>query len=224
MDDARTEVLLAFRPQFFLQYVNFERLATGMDPGERLLLVDRIGRGRAKGGRRLIHALEQEFGLEASQILDMISGAFRLKAAVRGSAAEHHLGEHLRTVPGISAVNALDKDGMPDFEIIHRGQRLLIECKNVLARPTASGDPRVDFQKTRASKKDPCSRYYRRNQFDVLAACLHPITEKWQFKFALTKNLPPHRHCVDRLNSRIIVAGSDWQNDLGSLLAERNNA
>ena len=41
-EDLRTEVLVALRPEQFLTYAFFERLATGMRPGERLLLVDRL--------------------------------------------------------------------------------------------------------------------------------------------------------------------------------------
>ena len=37
-----TEAVIAFRPDQFLRYVEFERLASGLDCGERCLLSDRI--------------------------------------------------------------------------------------------------------------------------------------------------------------------------------------
>lgn len=71
-------------------------------------------------------------------------------------------------------------------------QAILLECKNVLRTTYAGGIPKLDFQRTRASKSDPCLRYYMPSDFQVLAACLHPVTEQWEFKFALTSKLPPH--------------------------------
>lgn len=91
----------------------------------------------------------------------------------------------------------------------------MIECKNVLAR-TQQGLPKVDFQKTRASKADPCSRYYKPTQFQVLAACLHPITSQWDFRFAPTGTLAPHPKCVGRLASNVLVKA--WQDDLRVVL------
>jgi hypothetical protein len=218
LEDARTEILLAFRPERFLQYVAFEQIATGMDPGERLLLADKLGRPSEGPPRQSSHPLELELGLSARQILDMIGGAFRLKAAIRGSAAEHHLGEYLRSTPGVSNVRALDEDGRPDFEIAFHRRTLLIECKNVLRKRTAAGLPRVDFQKTRASKSDPCSRYYRPAQFDVLAACLHPLTESWEYRFARTTTLAAHPRCQGRLSSHVVVSDVDqWHASLGAL-------
>lgn len=219
-EDARTEVLVAFRPNQFLRYVAFERVATGMDPGERLLLADRLNQPSTKPEQRLVHPLEKELGLGAFEILDMIGGAFRLKAAVRGGAAEYHLGEHLRTVPGVSRVTPIDEDGKPDFEVTFSGNNFLIECKNVLRRPNAAGEPRVDFQKTRASKNDPCSRYYRPDQFDVLAACLHPISERWEYRFISTSSLAAHATCRGRLSQRVIVSGEGWRSRFDELIRE----
>lgn len=75
----------------------------------------------------------------------------------------------------------------PDFSVRYRGSEpILIECKNVLRQTLADGTIKVDFQKTRASKGDPCSRFYKASDFQVLAACLHPCTEKVGLQF------PPH--------------------------------
>ena len=44
-----TETVIAFRPDQFLRYVEFERLASGLDCGERCLLSDRIEKGLSQG-------------------------------------------------------------------------------------------------------------------------------------------------------------------------------
>ena len=70
-----TETVIAFEPDQFLRYVEFERLASGLDCGERCRLADRIEKSLLQGtavssapGR---HPLEIQLGLPASDILDM---------------------------------------------------------------------------------------------------------------------------------------------------------
>jgi hypothetical protein len=232
-EDLRTEVLIAFRPQHFLTYVLFERIATGMDPGERLLLADRLGElieqetspsnllqwlpDRVKPAEFAKHPLLLQLGLEPAELLEVIGGSFRLLAAVRGSVAEHHLGCLLRTVPGVNHVVRVDENGKPDFNIEYGRRTLRIECKNVLRR-LAGNVPRVDFQKTRASKSNPCSRYYEPRQFEILAACLHPVTERWEFRFCATDALSPHPNCPGRISEHVRVSGSEWMTELPPLL------
>ena len=104
----------------------------------------------------------------------------------------------------------LDEDGQPDLRVRYRGRApVLIECKNVLRNVSADGSARLDFQRTRASKADPCSRYYRSSEFALLAACLHAVTERWEFMFAPTSRLPLHATCPGRLKSSIKV-DQDW--------------
>ena len=72
-----TETVIAFRPDQFLRYVEFERLASGLDCGERCLLSDRIERSLSQG-RALTalgqHPLEIQLGVSASDILDVAMG------------------------------------------------------------------------------------------------------------------------------------------------------
>ena len=219
-ENLSTETVLGFTPEHFLRYVEFERVAIGLDCGERLLLSDRIERRVEEHDLAVpgpeAHPLELQLGLPAREILDIISGAFRLAAAVRGSVAEHHLQRQLRELSGIKKVRLIGEDGKPDFEVEYRKRSYLVECKNVLAR-TQKGLPRVDFQKTRASKGDPCSRYYKPSQFDVLAACLFPVTQSWEFRFSPTGVLPPHRTCTGRLSPNVVVLPV-WSNDLRTVL------
>jgi hypothetical protein len=124
----------------------------------------------------------------------------------------------LRSVFGERAVEHVDKDGQPDFTVAVGRRRVRIECKNVLRETNRHGLPRVDFQKTRAAKWDPCSRYYSTQSFDVLAACLHPVSKKWEFRFCPTLRLKPHRRCPERLDDRVLVDGDHWSSDVRAAL------
>jgi hypothetical protein len=226
-----TEALLAFTPEHFLTYVQFERVATGMDTGERLLLISNIGDDLQKGGsaRSVIstrldlvaptsaeHKLLAQFGLPVDQVLDLIAENPRLHTAVRGGVAERHLQLFLEDTPGVSHLQKINKDGEPDFALTFHRSRIRIECKNVSPELTR-GLPRVDFQKTRAAKGDPCSRYYSASQFEVLAACIYPTSGEWDFRFCLTSSLKDHKKCVGKLSDRVLVEPS-WPADLPTLL------
>jgi hypothetical protein len=110
---------------------------------------------------------------------------------MRGGVAERHLFTRLKRTAGLSRLEKTTKDGEPDFSFGYRGRTVRLECKLVAAKLTRRM-PLVDFQKTRASQNDKCSRFYGADQFEVLAACVHPITQKWDYRFALTRTLPPH--------------------------------
>ncbi len=223
-EDLRVEVLVAFRPEHFLRYVELERVASGLDPGERLLFIDKIEHQLAHPPPAapplvLAHPLEQQLGLSAQEILEVIRGRGRLLTAVLGGVAEQHLERYLATVPEVS-FERIDKDGQPDFKVRYRSRTRIvrIECKNVRARLAAGHRPWVDFQKTRAAKGDPCSRYYAPTQFEVLAACLHPVTERWEFKFRETAGLAPHKKCAGKLATNVYVEDPTWTPDLPSML------
>ncbi|MDQ4408135.1 hypothetical protein RBU00_19710 [Rhizobium sp. AN63] len=153
------------------------------------------------------HPIVKEFGIAPEALFDLIEGAGRLKMAVRGWVAEQHLFEKLKVIPGVTDCMRLEEDGKPDVSLRWNcGAPILIECKNTLRTTYADGRPKVDFQKTRAAKGNPCSRYYRPEDFPVLAACLHAVTENWDFKFALTAELEPHKSCTGRINSSIGIS------------------
>lgn len=225
-----SEALLAFTPEHFLTYARFERVAMGIDTGERLILINDIGDDLRRGGgaqsiltTRLDvvklapaeHKLLAQFGLPIDKLLDLIAANKRLHTAVRGGVAEQHLLTVLKRTPGVTGVKKLDLDGQPDFWLHYRRRPLRIECKNVSPK-LVQGLPKVDFQKTRAAKGNPCSRYYAASQFEVLAACIYPVTQVWDFRFSFTKGLPSHKKCPGKISDRILV--DDWAEDLPSLL------
>lgn len=219
----QAEALLAFTPRNFLQYVHFERLATGLPPGERILLASRMAPGTTPGAdsESFRHELERELGYSTDEILDMIDlGARRLRTALRGRVAERHLEDRLRATKGVEDIVCIDRDGQPDFRVTYRGRRAVsIEVKNVRSLKVA-GQPQIDFQRTRATKADPvCGRYYKRGQFEILAACLHPITARWEYKFTSTATLRAHPKCPGRLWHHVVVSqDASWTEDLEEVL------
>jgi hypothetical protein len=224
------EVMIGGVPESFLRYVRFERAAKGLDAGHRGLLADKTAdlqhlsapsaRGEAAASARAsdLHQLAAEFQLAETEILDLIQSAPRLKMAVRGWVAEAHLVRQLAGLPVITECTPIEEDGRPDVRVSLRGSRpIFIECKNVLRRPYADGTYRLDFQRTRAAKGDPCSRYYAVEEFDVVAACLHPQTEHWDFSYALTRELDAHDRCPGRLSNRAKV-DARWHADVVRVL------
>jgi len=222
--DDRVEVLVGGTASSFLRYIQFERESVGEDQGHRQLLAERDDYVRA--GATLVtpsrepvtmvmhlHALAREFELSETEILDLISTAPRLRMAVRGWVAETHLERELRELPGVAECKRLDEEGSPDLRLrLDVGRPIRIECKNVLRTKAADGSIKLDFQRTRASKKDPCTRYYQPTDFEVVAACLHAVTERWEYRYALTARLDPHAKCKGRLSSNVRLDGR-WTPD-----------
>jgi hypothetical protein len=212
------EVLVGGRQEAFLDLVRFERAAYGLAPGDRQLLAEK--RELIKGTRllgdlapepspRSVHPLLKELALGAEDVLELIAGARRLKMAVRGWVAEEHLRAALAGLEGVTDCARLDEEGSPDLRLRYRsGPLLTVECKNVLrVTSKTTGFARIDFQRTRASKSDPCSRYYSAGDFDVVAGCLHAVTERWEFRFALPSGLDAHQRCPGKLASGVLVDG-----------------
>jgi hypothetical protein len=218
-------VLVGGTKNHFLDLIRFERAATGLSPGDRQLLAEKSemiseptslpfeGSRAASASTPAIHPLVQEFSLSPEQIFALIANARRLKMAVRGWVAEQHLFDALERIPGVEHCERLDTDGSPDISLSYRGGELLtIECKNSLRQKDQEGCPRIDFQRTRASKKDPCSRYYAPSDFDIVAGCLHAVTEQWEFRYTLTSQLRAHKSCKGKIASNVRI-DSGWTDD-----------
>lgn len=229
-DDKPIEILVGGTADSFLRYVRFEREALREDPGHRALLAERLTPAssylsavQAPAPLQLapnperMHDLAREFELSSEQILDVIANARQLKMAVRGWVAEEHLFRSLVTVPGVADCKRNDGEGAPDISLRFEGTPLTVECKNVLRQKTAQGIARMDFQRTRASKSDPCSRYYGPDDFNVLAACLHAVTERWEFKYAIPGKLEPHTKCVGKLSNNVKIDGR-WNPSAAEIL------
>jgi hypothetical protein len=211
-----TEVLVGGARETFLDLVRFERAAYGLSPGERQLLAERRdlipaaepAASRLKDiGSEATHPLLRELELGADEVFEVIANARRLKMAVRGWVAEEHLRATLTRIDGVTNCERLDEEGSPDLLLRYRGgPPLRIECKNVLRDLNKTLKlPRIDFQRTRAAKGDPCSRYYAPGDFDIVAGCLHAITVRWEFRYAIPALLDPHKKCPGKLASNVVL-------------------
>lgn len=215
------EVLVGGKADRFLDLIRFERAAKGLPPGDRQLLAERHELFTAEATAEValasgsLHPLVTEFELEPEKILELIAGARRLKMAVRGWVAEEKLRDALASVPGVTHCERLDEEGGPDLRVRWKdGPPLTVECKNVLRKTNRDGLPRIDFQRTRASQSDRCSRYYAPSDFDVVAGCLHAVTESWEFRYVLPGLLNPHPTCEGKIANNVVI-GTQWSADPG---------
>jgi hypothetical protein len=219
------ETMVGGTKEAFLDLIRFERAAQGLSPGDRHLLAVRpellaSGAPTAAGpgvalSKADIHPLAVEFELEPDQILELIASARRLKMAVRGWVAEEKLREVLSRTSGVTHCERLDEEGGADLRVRWRnGRPLLVECKNVLRQTNAAGLAKIDFQRTRASKFDPCSRFYAPSDFDIVAGCLHAITEAWEFRYVDPNRLDPRAGCPGKLDNRVLI-DKRWTADAG---------
>ena len=220
LPDIRTEVLIGGKRDRLLDLILLERVAQGLDPGERHLIADKFRELPGKPAvDKVPHELLDELSITPEALFDLINSASRLKMAVRGWVAENHLAEQLNRLKGIEDCVRLQGDGRPDISVRWRNSKpIFIECKNVLRTTYSGGIPKLDFQRTRAAKSDPCSRYYMPSDFQIVAACLHPLTEKWEFRFALTSDLPDHQTCPGRKASNIRVEEKLFSAGIDTLL------
>lgn len=217
------EVLVGGVRENILDLVRFERAAYGLPPGERQLIAEKrhLIRMDARPASEPDldqpieeHPLLRELDLDASDLLEVIARAKRLKMAVRGWVAEEHLRATLLRVKGVTECARLEDDAGPDLRIRYRGgPSLTVECKNVLRVLNKTKNlPRIDFQRTRAAKSDPCSRYYSPGDFDIVAGCLHAVTEHWEFRYALPSTLDGHVRCPGKLSSNVLI-DDRWASD-----------
>jgi hypothetical protein len=86
--------------------------------------------------------------------------------------------------------------------------------KNVRSTPPL----RAETQKTRASRNDPMSRFYRVDQFEIIAACLFNATGQWDYRFARAVDLvrmagsPEYLATMQRIGD-----GEPWFYSLGDI-------
>ena len=92
LPDIRTEILIGGKQHRLLDLILLERVARGLDPGERHLIADKFRElPSSAAANRISHKLLDELQIAPDALLDLISSASRLKMAVRGWVAEAHL-------------------------------------------------------------------------------------------------------------------------------------
>lgn len=217
------ETVVLFEPHRLLDYVRLERTASdlGLDPALRFAAALEATPPSTAQDRAVasLHDLETQFAMTSIEILEMISHRNRLTVAVRGGVAEHHLKRVLAAEPGVVDVRSLDKDGQHDFDVtMDNGRLVRVECKNCSPeRYAKSGDIKVEVQKTRATQGDPSARFYRPDQFDVLAACLYAPTGEWRFVYRVTDLMERHPKHAGRL-APLHRVSNDWARTLRDAL------
>lgn len=175
------------------------------------------------------YPLETEFELSADEILAVIARSPRCKQMVKGFVAERHLEDVLNQLKAegvVKSVERLDADGEPDFQVKSVAGTSRVECKMVMSqKPYANGDLKVDFQRTRNSPGNPLSRFYKRGDFDIVAACLYNQTKKWEFRYIRTADLPIDQKAGgDCLKKALRYPGGlPWTDSLDRLLSERKS-
>lgn len=136
------------------------------------------------------HPVERMLNASARDILDALENGFRARADLKGKLAELFMSRHLDGLQRDDVIDHyewFDQDGVPDFTIwFTDGTLNQLEVKNVRS---GTGQLRAETQKTRASRGDPMSRYYRVDQFEIIAACLFNATGRWDYVFARSRDL-----------------------------------
>jgi hypothetical protein len=198
------ETIVLFKPNRLLDYVRLERKASDLNLDTPLRFAAAVEAAEPSVASEptvaSFHALEAEFGMPSTEILEMVIERKRLAVAVRGGVAEWHLNRLFQEDPNIDRVAPLDKDAMHDFDVVMLdGTKVRVECKNCSKERYKNGEIKVETQKTRASKNDPASRFYKIDQFDVVAACLWSPTGEWTFAFRKTSELALHDRHEGRL-------------------------
>jgi hypothetical protein len=219
--DLGVETLVAFAPERLLDFVALEREAQSLslDPPLRFRAAVLAGSDAAVPVE--VHTLERQYGLPASEILEIIGERARLAMAVRGGVAEHHAGRVLRADRSVAEATVGHQEGPPDFFVTLRdGRQARVEVKNASPRLYADGTPKVEVQKTRASRGDPLSRLYTPAAFDVLAACMWAPTGEWSFRWRRSTDLVPHEEHPDRIRP-IQRITHDWAHTLAGALGDQ---
>lgn len=212
------ETIIAFAPERLLDFVSLERQAhaLGLDPPLRFRVAERAASPQVDMGQ--LHQLEQEFDLRGHEILQLIAERARLAMAVRGGVAEHHMGKALDQDRQVAQAKVGHQGGPPDFFVtLIDGREFTVEVKNASPNRYADGTPKVEVQKTRASKGDPASRLYEPSAFDVLAACMYGPTGTWAFRYKRAELLAPHPEHPTRIYPLQRIDDS-WANSLNAAL------
>lgn len=230
-----TIVMLAPERLFDLMRLERRAQALGLDPALRFRTASSVGTTPAQAAPEQfsagdsvempgavstdeLHQLERDYELPAPEILEIIAERARLAMAVRGGVAEHHAGRALRAERAVAAAEVGRREGPPDFWVtMDDGSTVSVEVKNASPVTYADGTPKVEVQKTRASRGDPLSRLYSPDAFDVLAACMFGPTRQWRFRYRRSDLLQRHSEHPGRIAPLQRITG-DWADTLEDAL------
>jgi hypothetical protein len=192
------------------------------------------------------HPLEIAWNTSAADILTAIQHGFRAQVDVKGKLAEFYLQpqiEELKELGFVQNYEWRDEDGKPDFGLhlapnIHsvtetshtlfkESQLIEVECKNLRSGKegiyTRIPGYKVELQKTRNSMDGTRTRWYKVNEFQVLAVCLFNQTKKWEYLFIATAALGCHSsspECLQIMQRVPAKAEGKWRSTLKEAISD----
>ena len=185
-------------------YVGFERRASGLglDPPLRFRAAEvaatdptvraRGGRPRARGGVR---------PLQRARSSTLIANRCRLASPSVAESPSTTSQRVLRDDAGGRAA-ARDRPGRPARLRRHAARRSASSASSARTSrrtPTPTATSRSRCRRPGRTRDDPAGRFYRPDQFDVVAACLYAVTGAWEFRYKATAAMPRHAAHPDRL-------------------------
>ena len=184
-------------------------------------VAQRAGPGPGRQTNSIGHPIERMLSVSAHDILDALDNGSRARAELKGKLAELFAGRYLDGLQMRGVIDLYewqDSVDEPTFVVWPRGgPAMTVKVQSV--RP-GIGPLRIETQRLGATIKDPMSRHYRVDEFDVVAACLYELTGEWTYIFARANEL--RRSAVDdRYLDTIQVirqpVGAPWTTDLTTL-------
>jgi len=122
--------------------------------------------------------------------------------AIKGTTSEFRALKDLKKKYDIKRSPNPDAGGNPDFTLVHGGKEILIEHKRVSKNVYANGDLKLEFQKSRASKGDPSSRYYSAEWCDLVSVDISEHTGIPNDKrFIWSKDLDRHKDFPEKIKA-----------------------
>ena len=138
--------------------------------------------------------------------------------AIKGTASEFRALKDLKRSYNITRSTNPDAGGNPDFVLTHKNKKILIEHKRASKNGYKGGYFKLEFQKSRASKSNPSSRYYAPDWCDIVSIDVSEHTGVPDDKrFVLSKHLDRHEKHPQKIKA-LHRESTLWYNDLDEIL------
>ena len=138
--------------------------------------------------------------------------------ALKGTTSEFRALKNLQQKYKIERSQNPDAGGNPDFALNHKGRKILIEHKRASIKGYKGGHFKLEFQKSRASKSDPSSRYYSPDWCDIVSIDVSEHTGIADDKrFVLASDLDRHEKHPQKIKA-LHRQSTLWYDSLDELL------
>lgn len=150
------------------------------------------------------------------EIMEAVDENPSLRGFLQGYIAEIKLKKQLMSLEGIESVQKIpDRSPLKgDFMVEVGDKSVTIEVKSVSSH-NAKEDflnggktGKISLKRTDSTKLDNGETTYclPKGEFDILAACMFPVTGKWEFQFINTKYLQESEKSPGRLSTTVHVS------------------